>query len=76
MQGMSHELTSEAHRYFWLRVFLVADSLALMEDGSVWAWGKNLDGQLGISGQAQDRTRAVQSSRARQASGRPDPFRC
>ena len=69
---------------------VVAASLALLEDGSVWAWGSNLDGQLGTSGQSHDtrasssmsegqphaKRHAVQSSPVRQSSGRPDPFRC
>jgi len=68
----------------------MADSLALLEDGSVWAWGSNMDGQLGTCGQApssnalaselseqpEEGTRAVQSCAARLSSGRPDPFRC
>ena len=73
----------------WLTPIFVAASLALLEDGSVWAWGSNLDGQLGTSGQEHDsrassgisagqphkRKHAAQSSPARQSSGRADPFR-
>ena len=76
--------------FFQLKVFLMADSLALLEDGSVWAWGSNMDGQLGTCGQApssnasaselseqpEGGTHAVQSCAARLSSGRPDPFRC